>query len=154
VANRGLWFEELQPGRTFETGSRVIDDAAIEAFALVSGDDNPLHLDEAYARTTALGGRVAHGLLGPAVVSGLMAELGLTRGTLIALVGVSFEFVRPIRPGTEVRARIQVSGARPTSKPGRGLVVFAVELVDASDRLLQRGEFRELVRSRGESPSG
>lgn len=148
MGDQGLWFEEFRPGRQFQTGSRVIDDAAIEAFARVSGDDNPLHLDEAYARTTALGGRVAHGLLGPAVLSGLMAREGLTRGTLVALVGVVFEFVRPIRPGTEVHARIRVASARPTSSPGRGLVVFEVELVDVSGQLLQRGEFRELIRTR------
>jgi 3-hydroxybutyryl-CoA dehydratase len=144
----GLWFEEFRVGQEFETGSRVIDDAAIAAFAAVSGDDNPLHLDEAHARDGAFGGRVAHGLLGPAVLSGLVGALGLSRGTLVALVGVEFEFMRPIRPGTAVRARIRVDRTRPTSAPGRGLVVFAVELVDSEGQLLQRGELRELIRSR------
>lgn len=144
----GLWFEEFRPGQTFETGSRTIDDAAIRAFAAVSGDDNPLHLDDAYARGTPLGGRVAHGLLGVAIVSGLVAGLGLTRGTLIALAGVRFEFVRPIRPGAEVRALVRVREARASSKPDRGVVVLEVELVNEAGEVLQSGELTELVRRR------
>lgn len=143
---RGLWFDEFRAGQEFETASRVVDDEAIAAFAAVSGDSNPLHLDEAYARTTPLGGRVAHGLLGVAIASGLIAELQLTRGTLIALAGVSCDFVLPIRPGTEVRAKIRVKEARATSKADRGLVVLEVLLVDGAGEVLQRGEFRELIR--------
>jgi acyl dehydratase len=145
-----LWFDELLPGLTFETGSRTVDDAAIRAFAAVSGDDNPLHLDDAYARATPLGGRVAHGLLGAAIASGLVAQLGLTRGTLIALLGVRFDFERPIRPGAEVRARLLVRETRPSSKPDRGVVVLEVELVDGSGEVLQRGELTELIRRRPE----
>lgn len=146
--SRARWFEEFRAGQVFETGSRVIDDAAIAAFAAVSGDDNPLHVDEAYARTTALGGRVAHGLLGLSVASGLVGALGLTRGTLVALVGASCEFVRPIRPGTEVRVRVRVESCRRTSRPDRGLIVLGLDVLDGTGEVLLRGELRELVRSR------
>jgi acyl dehydratase len=109
-----------------------------------------LHLDDAYARATPLAGRVAHGLLGAAITSGLVAQLGLTRGTLIALVGVRFDFERPIRPGAEVSARLLVRDTRPSSKRDRGVVVLEVELVDGSGEVLQRGELTELIRRRPE----
>lgn len=146
--NDGLWFDDFVTGTVYEAGPRIVDDAAISAFAALSGDDNPLHLDDARARATPLGGRVAHGLLGASVASGLVAQSRLTRGTLIALLGVSFDFVRPIRPGTEVRVRIRVGETRSTSKADRGLVVLEVELVDAAGDVLQRGKLTELVRRR------
>ncbi|MDE3156785.1 MAG: MaoC family dehydratase N-terminal domain-containing protein, partial [Acidobacteriota bacterium] len=95
----GLYFEDFTSGRRFETPGRLVTDEDIAAFAAVSGDRNPLHVDEAYAKTTAFGGRVAHGALGLAVATGLFSQLGITAGTLVALVGVDWNFRAPIRPG-------------------------------------------------------
>ena len=80
-----FWFEQLVPGLRLACGERTIGDAEIAAFAELSGDRNPLHLDEIRAREGPFGGRVAHGALGIAVATGLLAESGHTRGTLVAL---------------------------------------------------------------------
>jgi acyl dehydratase len=147
VSERGLWYEEMEPGRAFTTGSRVVTQADVAAFAEVSGDRNPLHLDEAYARDSVFGGRVAHGVLGLAVATGLLNAAGLTRGTLVAFLGLSWDFVSPLYPGTEVRVRLGVASRRATSHPDRGLVVFDASLVASSGEVLQRGELRLLIRT-------
>ena len=145
---QGLYYEDFDEGRTFETGSRVVTESDIEAFAEVSGDRNPLHLDAGVAAASLFGGRVAHGALGLAVATGLLNARGLTRGTLVAFLGLSWDFVAPLFPGTEVTLALEVASRRPTSRADRGLVVLRAELVGAGE-VLQRGELKLLVRRRG-----
>ena len=142
----GLVWEQFEVGRRFETGRRRIEDADVRGFADVTGDRNPLHLDEAYARGSVFGRRVAHGLLGTTVAAGLLNQLGLTRGTLVAFLGLTWDFEAPIELGAEVGVRLVVDSARPTSKPDRGIVVLGAELVDGTGSVLQRGTFKLLVR--------
>jgi acyl dehydratase len=144
----GLHWEALEPGRRFETARRRIEAADVEAFAELTGDRNPLHLDEAYARASVFGERVAHGLLGTSVAAGLLNRYGLTRGTLVAFLGLTWDFVAPIRLGEEVGLRLEVVGRRPSSKPDRGLVELGAELVDDAGTVVQRGTFKLLVRRR------
>jgi len=144
----GMVFEEFAVGQRFETGTRVITEADVMAFADVSGDRNPLHLDEAYGRASAFGERVAHGVLGIAVATGLVNALGLTRGTLVALRGLRWSFEAPIRFGTTVRAILQVEAVHGTRDPGRGRVTLAVDLVDGAGAPLQSGALELLVRRR------
>ncbi len=144
----GLFFEDFTPGRQFETPGRTVSDEDVATFAAVSGDRNPLHTDEAYARTTPFGGRIAHGALGLAVATGLFSQLGITSGTLVALVGVEWNFRAPIRPGDTVRLRLRVAEQRPLERRDRGLVRFAAELVNQSDEVVQEGVLTELVRTK------
>jgi len=143
-----LYYEELEPGRRYETGARVVTQADVEAFAAVSGDRNPLHLDEAYAADSVFGRRVAHGVLGLAVATGLLNASGLTRGTLVALAGLEWSFVRPLVPDTEVRVALEVVSRRETAHAERGLVLLGAKLMSGSE-VLQEGELRLLVRRRG-----
>ncbi len=149
----GRCFEDFDVGQRFETPAATITGGMVQAFADVTGDRNPLHLDEDYARSSVFGERVAHGLLGTCVGAGLLQRSGLTRGTLVALVGLTWSFIAPIRFGTEVRMRLRVAALRPTSKPDRGLVVLAAELV-AGEVVVQRGDLTVLVRRRGAPAPG
>jgi acyl dehydratase len=145
VLERGLSYAELEPGRTFRTGRRRVTQADVSAFAAVSGDHNPLHLDEAYAGGSAFGRRVAHGVLGLAVATGLINELGLTRGTLVAFLGVSWDFVAPLLPDSEVEVELSVESRRETSRRDRGLVVMRAALL-SDGVVVQEGELRFLVK--------
>lgn len=147
MADRGLYYDELVPGRVFRTGSRRVAQADVEAFAAVSGDHNPLHLDEAYASGSVFGRRVAHGVLGLAVATGLINELGLTRGTLVAFLGLSWDFVAPLVPDSKVVVEVEVRSRRETSRADRGLVVMRAALV-AEGAVVQEGELRFLVKRR------
>jgi acyl dehydratase len=148
VSDVGLYYEDLEPGRRFRTGGRVVTQGDVEAFAALSGDENPLHLDEAFARQSVFGARVAHGVLGLAVATGLINRSGLTRGTLVAFLGLSWDFVTPLFPGMEVTVELEVESRRETSRPERGLVVLSATLMAGTGAVIQQGELRLLVRRR------
>ena len=103
---QGLYFDELSMGKAAEI-TRVVAAEDIEAFAEVSGDTNPVHLDEAYARGTTFGGRIAHGMLSAAYIS---AVLGTTLpGPGAVYLSQSLRFRRPVKIGDAVTARVTVT---------------------------------------------
>jgi acyl dehydratase len=144
-----LWFEDFEVGREFATASREVTVADLDAFAALSGDRNPLHLDDDYARGAGFPGRIAQGVLGVAVATGLLNRLGLTRGTLVALLGLRWEFRAPVRPGDVLRARLRGEEVRPSRQGGRGVVRLGVRLVSQREEVVQEGEVKMLVRGRG-----
>jgi len=81
-----------------------VTDEAINAFAELSGDENPIHLDDAYAAESMFGGRVAHGMLSAAAVSAALASLP---GDIVYLEQ-ELSFNAPVRPGETVRAVVEV----------------------------------------------
>jgi acyl dehydratase len=147
-------YEDFSPGAEYRTGERTIDDAMIQAFAELSGDSNPLHVDDEYAATTSYGRRIAHGVLGLAVATGLVAETHLTRGTLVALLGLDWDFRAPLLPGDRVTARVRVGETRRTSRGDRGLVRLSVQLLDQRGEIVQEGTWTYLVRCRDADPNG
>jgi len=102
---QGLYFDELSVGQTAET-THVVGAADIEAFAAVSGDVNPVHLDEDYARTTAFGGRIAHGMLAAAYISAVIGNQLPGPGAIY--LSQSMRFRRPVKIGDPVTARVTV----------------------------------------------
>ena len=148
MATEGLFWEDLEVGRRWRSESRTVREGDVRAFADVSGDRNPLHLDAAYARGTVFGRPVAHGVLGLAVATGLLNRMRLTAGTLVALVGVEWDFRRPLLPGAAVTLDVAVESRRETRDAGRGLVVLAASLSDEAGTEIQAGKLRMLVRRR------
>jgi acyl dehydratase len=145
---RPHWFEEFETGQEFETEAVQVTEREIEAFAALSGDHNPLHLDEAEAERSDFGGRIAHGVLGLALATGLLSRLGLTRGTLVALLGLRWDFRIPVRPGDVLRARVRTSEVRATRRGDRGVVRLEMRLLNQRGEVVQEGELTELVRCR------
>ncbi|SDF52012.1 3-hydroxybutyryl-CoA dehydratase [Halorubrum xinjiangense] len=82
-----------------------ITEETIETFASLSGDENPIHLDDEYAAETMFGGRVAHGILSAAVVSGALARLS---GDIVYL-SQDLTFENPVYPGETVEATVRVT---------------------------------------------
>ncbi len=81
---RGLYFEEFTLGQEIDSPARTVTEADVMLFAGLSGDYNPLHTDVEYARDTPYGERIAHGLLGLSIASGLAARAGFIEGTTLA----------------------------------------------------------------------
>jgi 3-hydroxybutyryl-CoA dehydratase len=103
---QGFFFDELGLGQTAEL-TRVVEAADIDAFAQVSGDANPVHLDEAYARTTIFGARIAHGMLAASYIS---AVLGMKLpGPGAVYMSQSLRFRRPVKIGDAVTARATIT---------------------------------------------
>ncbi len=85
---------------------RTVTDADIRSFAEATGDTNPVHLDEAYAKGTVFGGRIAHGLLTAGLVSAVLANRLPGPGTVY--LSQTLEFKAPVRPGDTVTAEVEV----------------------------------------------
>ncbi len=101
---------ELKPGDTFST-SREVTDELIRKFADVSGDYNPLHLDEEYAATTRFGKRIAHGMLSGAFISGVLGyELSVRK---IVYLGQTMKFRAPVFIGDTITITGTVKSVRP-----------------------------------------
>jgi 3-hydroxybutyryl-CoA dehydratase len=105
AVQQGLYFDELSVGQSAET-SHVVGAADIEAFAVVSGDVNPVHMDEAYAKGTPFGGRIAHGMLGAAYISAVLGNKLPGPGAIY--MSQSLRFRRPVRIGDPVIAKVVV----------------------------------------------
>lgn len=88
------------------TLSRTMTQADIDAFAALTGDRNPLHLDDAFARRSRFGRPVAHGILVAGVIS---AALGMDLpGPGTIYLGQTLRFLRPVYPGDTVTATVEV----------------------------------------------
>ncbi len=102
----GYFIEDLQVGQTAEL-VHVASDEAVRAFAALSGDANPLHLDDAYAAGTVFRSRVAHGMLSASYLSAVMGTLLPGPGAIY--ISQTLNFKRPVRIGDEVTARVTVT---------------------------------------------
>jgi 3-hydroxybutyryl-CoA dehydratase len=101
----GYAITELEIGQSAEIVS-LVDDQAIQRFAEVSGDYNPLHMDEAYASRTPFRGRIAHGALVASYVSNVLGNHLPGPGAIFSGMNISFE--RPVRIGETVMAKATV----------------------------------------------
>jgi len=102
----GLFLEDISVGQSAEM-VRVASDEAVSAFAAISGDNNPLHLDEAFAQTTPFKTRVAHGMLSGSYISAVLG--GQLPGPGSVYLFQSLAFKRPVHIGDEVTARVIVT---------------------------------------------
>ena len=90
--------------------SKTIADEDVRAFAELTGDRNPLHLDEEYAASTRFGRRIAHGMLGASLISAVLANELPGRGTVY--LSQTLRFTAPVFLGDTVTARVVVKHVR------------------------------------------
>jgi acyl dehydratase len=117
-------FDDLVIGLEERSPARTVTEADVVAFAGLSGDYNPLHTDAELAATTAFGRRVAHGLLGTAIASGLFTRTQLSlslQNALIAMLAVDVRFLAPIFIGDTIAVTATVTALRPSSDGVRGI---------------------------------
>ena len=109
-AENGYDIEDLQVGMT-ATFAKTITEADIVLFAGVSGDNNAIHTNEEFARTTIFGGRIAHGFLSASVISAAVANRLPGPGTVY--LSQSLRFKAPVKPGDTVHATVTVKSLNP-----------------------------------------
>lgn len=133
---RGKYLDEFSVGQQFVSPARTIAEADVACFAGLTGDYNPLHTNEEFAKEHSIfKTRIAHGLLGLSIMSGQLNQLGMMEGTTIAFIESTDKFVGPIRIGSTVVTKATVSEIKFSSKPGKGILKFEVELVDQDDNV-------------------
>lgn len=144
-----IFAEDLTVGQSFAGEPRLVGFDKFEAFARMTGDDHPIHYDEAYAAKTRFGRRLAHGLL---VMS--MTALGATPiarrlvDSMIAFVEQGATFLKPVFVDDTLTSRFEVTAIDP--KPGRdaALVRFRVSLVNSRNDVVLEGHHSYLLLSR------
>jgi len=129
---------KFKPGDTASL-SKTIDDDDIRAFASASGDHNPLHLDEEFAKGTRFGKRIAHGMLSASLISAVLAHDLPGQGSIY--LGQTLQFVAPVFPGDTVTARVTVTSIR-EDKP---IIKLETVCTNQRDEVVIRGEATVLV---------
>ena len=124
---------------TFKVGdsaeiTKTIEQSDIDAFASVTGDHNPVHVDEEFAKSTRFGKRIAHGMLTASLISAVLANKLPGAGSVY--LGQTLQFVAPVFPGDEVTARVVVKEIR-EDKP---IVKLETICVNQRDEIVIRGE--------------
>jgi 3-hydroxybutyryl-CoA dehydratase len=142
-----IHFEDLELGGRWATRGRTITDADLAAHAGVSGDFGFLHMDGPRAAQGHFGGRVAHGSLLISIALGL-GSMDVPQPNTVALVGATWRFLKPVKPGMTVRAVWRLGRKRDVSNPQWGLAVWQVELDDQNQERVLEGEVSILVNRR------
>ena len=109
-------FDELVVGMT-ATYTKTVSEDDIKLFAILSGDTNPIHLDEEYAKTTPFGGCIAHGAMCAVIISAAVATKFPGPGSIYA--GQEMRFKKPVRPGDTLTAHLELM-----EKKRRGNIVL------------------------------
>lgn len=149
IGKDARYYEELNPGDSWVSPRRTITEADIVMFAAMTGDHNPIHTDEEFAKTTIFGGRILHGPAGFAIATGLESRLGIKEGTAIAFLGMTWDLKGPIKIGDTIRVEQKVTGKRETKKHTQGIVLFHVALVNQRDEVVQEGEWKIMMMRKG-----
>lgn len=107
MTKHGMYFEDLALGMSAQM-ERTVHEADVAAFAAVSGDDNPVHLDADFAAQTPFKERIAHGILSASYVSALLGTQLPGPGAIY--LSQSLTFKRPVKLGATVVARVEIVG--------------------------------------------
>ena len=102
---KGKTIDELKVGDSAQI-SKIITETDINDFAKVTGDFNPVHLDQAYAENTFFKGRIAHGLLSVGLLSSILGNILPGHGTIY--LSHEIKFLAPVRIGDTITAKVEV----------------------------------------------
>lgn len=145
---RGMYFEEFEVGMSFTSPGRTITESDIVSFSGLSGDFTQIHTDMEFSKQTVMGERVAHGLLGLAIVSGLAVRTGVLEGTVLAFREiVDWKFVKPIFIGNTVHVYQEIIEVKPLPRLGGGAVNIELRLINQQDEVVMKGVWKVLVAS-------
>ncbi len=142
VGPNALFFENFEVGDKWTTPRRTITEADIVAFAGMTGDYNPVHTDEEFARKTPFGARILHGPAVFAIATGLEFRLGIKEGTAIAFLGMTWNLKAPVKIGDTIHVFQRIDSKRLTSNPARGIVNFWAEVRNQKAEVCQEGEWK------------
>lgn len=122
--------------------AKTLTEADLALFCAISGDFDPIHVDEAYARATPFGGRIAHGILSMALLSTVSAMISRrarergSRGTSVSLGYDRIRFLKPVFVGDTLTARYTILELDPATRRSRS----RVEVVKDGGALAVAGE--------------
>lgn len=142
---RGRYFDEFRLGERFVSPRRTITQTDIVNFACLSGDFNAPHVDFEFCKTQPYGEIIAHGPLVFSIAAGLLCQLGLNDGTIVAMMGVDeWRAVAPVKHGDTIHAVATVDDLQPTSSGTRGIVTYRREVLNQHGKQVQTMTVRSM----------
>jgi acyl dehydratase len=139
------YFEEMNAGLEMNSDTRIVTPEDVETFADLTGDANPIHIDDAHASESLYAGRIAHGALILSIATGLAYRLEAFSRSVEAITDVTWKFRHPVYVGDEIRARFTFRRKHSMPEYHGGLVVFDVEILNQDGEVVQEGRWRLLV---------
>lgn len=139
-AHPTLFLDDLHVGLSESSPARTVTEADVVMFAGLSGDYNALHTDAQLAAGTEFGERIAHGLLGTSIASGLFTRTALSQslqGSLIAMLGVDCRFEGPVRIGDTLHVEAEVIALRPAANGQRGVATIERRVINQHGERVQ-----------------
>ena len=148
-ASRGFYFEEFQVGQQIISTARTVTESDVVTFAGLSGDYNQIHTDAEFTKNTPFGKRVAHGLLGIAIASGLAMRTGVLEGTVLAFREINeWKFSLPVFIGDTIHVELDVKETKALPRLGGGSVIIELRLKNQRDEVTMKGLWTVLVASK------
>ena len=145
---RGLYLEDFEIGKEYLSPARTVTEADVVNFACLSGDFNPLHTDEEFAKAGPFGTRIAHGALGFIISTGLSNQMGIYEGTTIAFLECTVKYPAPLKIGDTVHVAVTPTEARHSSKPGKGILKQSLRLVNQEGTVIMESEQTLMMKSK------
>jgi len=150
-AARGMYFEEFEVGQKMISPGRTITESDVVGFAGLSGDFNQIHTDKQYAANTPFGARVAHGLLGLSIASGLALRTGVLEGTVMAFREIiGWKFTKPVYLGDTIHVEMEITETKAMKRLGGGSVILQRDVKNQDDVTVMKGSWNTLVISKPE----
>jgi len=147
--SRGMYFEEFEVGQKIISVGRTVTESDIVIFAGLSGDFNQIHTDAEYSNATQYGRRVAHGILGMSIASGLAMRTGILENTVIFFREIdNWKFIKPIFIGDTVHVELEVAETKALPRIGGGSVIITVDVKNQNGETTMKGNWIVLVMSK------
>lgn len=147
--SRGMYFEEFQVDQHIKSSARTITESDVVTFAGLSGDYNQIHTNSEFSKNTPFGQRVAHGLLGIAIASGLAMRTGVLEGTVLAFREINkWKFSKPIFIGDTIHVELDVKEVKALPRLGGGSVIIELSVINHRGEVTMKGLWTVLVASK------
>ena len=145
----GWYLEDFELGKTYKSIARTITETDVVNFAGLSGDFNPLHMDEVYATNVSIfRKRIAHGMIGPVIMTGMSNQTGMFEGTTIAFLELTIKYPAPLEIGATVHLEMTPTEIKHSSKPGKGIMKMDANLVDQDGQVINECKWTLLQMAR------
>jgi acyl dehydratase len=148
-ATRGMYFEEFEVGQKIISVGRTVTENDIVTFAGLSGDYNQIHTDADFSQRTPYGQRIAHGLLGLSIASGLVMRTGVLEGTVLAFREINeWKFSKPTFIGDTLHVEVEVVETKAMPRLGGGTIVIVLSVINQRNETVMKGQWTALVMSK------
>lgn len=147
-----LYYEDIETGARWRTAGRTVTEADSTMFSMLSGDWNPIHCNEDYARGTRFGQRIVAGIFGLSLITGAMNQWGIFETSALAMLNIrDWQFRKPILIGTTLIVQMEITGKRLVSSGATGIIERRFDLLDPADEVIQTG-FSDMMIARKAQP--